>query len=162
DTWVKQVGAKQKFFQGTAAIEDLIGGFRLEFGGQIQQSITSGAYMNRVTQDMIDNGTYLAGQPMVNMDLNADGMIGYTESHAASPVRGTVSSNNQPLNQRFPIPTGPGGTLLNVNDFPEVPGIPATMLAYLNAHPEINCRAAEVMRSMPAGGPIPSSGRLPV
>ena len=27
------------------------------------------------------------------------------------------------------------------------------MLAYLNAHPEINCRAADVIRSMPAGGP---------
>ena len=36
------------------------------------------------------------------------------------------------------------------------------MLAYLQAHPEINCRAAEVMRAMPAGGPLPTSGQLPV
>ncbi|HVS22937.1 MAG TPA: TonB-dependent receptor plug domain-containing protein [Gammaproteobacteria bacterium] len=76
DTWVKQVGAKQKFLQGTVAIEDLWGNFRLEFGGQLQQSVTSGAYMNRVTQDMLDHGTYLAGQPLVNLDLNGDGEVG--------------------------------------------------------------------------------------
>jgi outer membrane receptor protein involved in Fe transport len=162
DTWVKQVGAKQHFFQGTVSVEDMVGDFRLEFGGQMQTSITSGAYMNRVTQDMLDHGTYLAGQPLVNMDLNGDGFIGYTESQAASPVRGTISSNNQPLNQRYGIPLDANGNLRNVNDFPQVAGIPATMLTYLNAHPEINCRAAQVMRAMPAGGPLPSSGRLPV
>jgi outer membrane receptor protein involved in Fe transport len=161
DTFVKQVGARQEFFQATVAIEDAVGPFRLEFGGQAQRSITQGAYMNRVTQDMLDNGTYLAGQPMANLDLNGDGLIGYLESHAASPVRGNVSSTNQPLNQRFPWPTA-NGSLLPISEFPDVAGIPATMLAYLNAHPEISCRAADVMRAMPAGGPLPSSGQLPV
>lgn len=162
DTWVKQVGAKQHFFQGTASVDNMVGNFRLEFGGQIQTSITSGAYMNRVTQDMLDHGTYLAGQPLVNLDLNGDGLIGYVESQQASPVRGTISSNNQPLSQRFAIALNPDGTLRNVNNLPQVPGIPLTMLNYLNAHPEVNCRAAQVMRSMPAGGPLPTSGRLPV
>ena len=109
DTYVKQVGARQEFVQATVAVDDAIGPFRLEFGGQAQRSITSGAYMNRVTQDMLDNGTYLAGQPMVNLDVDGDGLIGYLESHTASPVRGNVSSTNQPLNQRFPWPTGPSG-----------------------------------------------------
>ncbi|HEY3518451.1 MAG TPA: TonB-dependent receptor, partial [Gammaproteobacteria bacterium] len=163
DTYVKQVPARQEFFQATVAIDDAVGPFRLEFGGQAQRSITSGAYMNRVTQDMLDNGTYLAGQPMVNLDVDGDGLIGYLESHIASPVQGNVSSTNQPLNQRYPWPTDPTtGALLPIDEFPTVPGIPATMLAYLNAHPEIDCRAADVMRSMPAGGPLPSSGRLPV
>ena len=39
------------------------------------------------------------------------------------------------------------------------------MLDYLNS-PEgllaANCAAADVMRSMPAGGPVPNSGQLPV
>jgi iron complex outermembrane recepter protein len=161
DTYVKQVGARQEFVQATVAVDDAIGPFRIEFGGQAQRSITSGAYMNRVTQDMLDNGTYLAGQPMVNLDVNGDGLIGYLESHTASPVRGNVSSTNQPLNQRFPWPTDPTGALRPIDEFPTVAGVPATMLAYLNAHPEINCRAADVIRSMPAGGPLPSSGALP-
>jgi iron complex outermembrane receptor protein len=163
DTYVKQVGARQEFFQATVAVDDFVGPFRIEFGGQAQRSITSGAYMNRVTQDMLDNGTYLAGQPMVDLDVDGDGLIGYLESHTASPVRGNVSSTNQPLNQRFPWPTDPAtGSMLPISEFPTVAGVPATMLAYLNAHPEVNCRAADVMRSMPAGGPLPSSGQLPV
>ena len=163
DTYVKQVPAEQQFFQATVAIDDAVGPFRIEFGGQAQRSVTSGAYMNRVTQDMLDNGTYLAGQPMVNLDVDGDGLIGYLESHIASPVRGNVSSTNQPLNQRFPWPTDPAtGAMLPIDQFPTVGGIPATMLTYLNAHPEINCHAADVMRSMPAGGPLPSSGQLPV
>jgi outer membrane receptor protein involved in Fe transport len=162
DTYVKQVPARQEFIQATVAIENFVGPFRLEFGGQAQRSITAGAYMNRVTQDMLDNGTYLAGQPMVDLDVNGDGLIGYLESHTASPVRGNVSSTNQPLNQRFPWPTDSSGAMLPISAFPTVSGVPATMLAYLNEHPEINCRAADVIRSMPAGGPLPSSGLLPV
>ena len=162
DTYVKQVGAKQKFVQATVAIEDMAGPFRIEFGGQLQNSVTSGAYMNRVTQDLIDHRVYLAGQPMVNLDANADGLVGYVETYQYSPVRGKVSSANQALNQKFAWPTDASGSLVPVQNFKQVAGIPATMLAYLNAHPEINCRAAEVMRSMPAGGPLPTSGQLPV
>ena len=162
DTYVKQVGAKQNFIQATVAIEDAVGPFRMEFGGQLQTSITSGAYMNRVTQDLIDNGRYLSGQPMVNLDTNGDGLVGFVESTTASPVRGNLSSTNQPLNQRFPWATDSSGNLVPISDFAQVPGIPQTVLSYLNAHPEINCHAADVMRSMPAGGPTPSSGRLPV
>jgi iron complex outermembrane receptor protein len=162
DTFVKRVGARQEFFQATVSIEDAIGPFRIEFGGQAQRSITSGAYMNRVTQDMLDNGTYLAGQPMVNLDVDGDGLIGYLETHIASPVRGNTSSTNLPLNQRFPWPTDANGARVPITQFPTVGGIPQTMLDYLNAHPEIDCRAADVMRAMPAGGPAPLSGQLPV
>jgi iron complex outermembrane receptor protein len=164
DTYTKQVGVRQEFFQGTVAIEDAIGNFRLEFGGQAQQSITSGALFSRVTQDLVDNGRYIRGQPMVDLDLNGDGRIGIVELYTASPVAGTISTANQALNQRFAWPTDPetGQPIASVQDFPKVPGIPAAMLAYLNAHPEIDCHAANVMRSMPAGGPLPISGMLPV
>jgi outer membrane receptor protein involved in Fe transport len=163
DTFVKQVGAKQEFFQATVALEDVIGNFRLEFGGQAQQSVTSGALFSRITQDLVDNERYLRGQPMVDLDLDDDGRIGVVESYTASPVRGTISASNQALQQRFGWPRDSSGRLItDVGDFPSVPGIPAPMVAYLNAHPEINCQAANVMRTMPAGGPLPLSGQLPV
>jgi outer membrane receptor protein involved in Fe transport len=162
DSFVKQVGIQQRFFQGTTSIENAIGPFRAEFGGQLQQSITSGAYMNRVTQDLIDNGNYITGSPLVNLDLNGDGRIGYLEMYRASPVRGNISAGNQALNQRFTWPVDGRGNLVDPSQFPKVPGVPAQMLAYLNAHPEIDCRAAQVMRAMPAGGPLPQSNQLPV
>lgn len=164
DTYVKKVGVRQEFFQGTVSLEDAVGPFRLEFGGQAQKSITSGALFSRITQDLIDNERYIRGQPMVNLDLNGDGKIGVVEAYTASPVLGNISATNQALNQRFAWPRDPntGALIEDVSDFPQVPGVPAAMLAYLNEHPEINCRAAEVMRAMPAGGPLPLSGQLPV
>jgi iron complex outermembrane recepter protein len=162
DSWVKQVGAKQRFLQTTVAIENFAGPFRLEFGGQLQNSVTSGAYMNRVTQDLLDHGTYISGQPMVNLDLDGDGQVGYVEAYTGSPVLGDISSSNAALNQTFDWPTDADGNLIPVQQFESVPGIPQTMLDYLNAHPEIDCRAADVMRSMPVGGPVPLSGQLPV
>ena len=162
DTFVKQVGARQEFFQATVSLEDALGKFRLEFGGQAQQSVTSGALFSRITQDLVDNERYITGQPLVNLDLNGDGRIGVVESYTASPVRGTISASNQALQQRFAWPRDPSGAFYDSDAFPQVAGIPQTMLDYLNAHPEVNCTAANVMRSMPAGGPLPLSGQLPV
>ena len=162
DTYIKQVGVQQRFGQITMSVENFVGPFRLEAGGQAQNSITSGAYMNRVTQALVDNGDYVSGQPMVNMDVNGDGQIGYVEQYQASPVRGNLSAGNLTLSQRYTWQRDTAGNLVPFDSFAAVPGIPATMLAYLQAHPEINCRAAEVMRAMPAGGPLPTSGQLPV
>ncbi|HMN43706.1 MAG TPA: TonB-dependent receptor [Povalibacter sp.] len=160
DTYVKHVEAKQKFIQMTTSIDNMVGPFRLEFGGQLQNSVTSGAYMNRVTQKLIDNGEYIRGNPLKNLDLDADGRIGLLEHAFASPVRGNFSSTNLPLRQSWAFPFANGAT-----GAATVPGIPAAMLAYLNS-PEgmqaANCRAADVMRAMPAGGPTPQSGALPI
>src|SRR4029077_15062346 len=73
--WIKNVGVQQKFFQTTASVDRAIGPFRLETGGQLQNPITSGSYMNRGTQALVDHGTYISGQPMANLDINADGRI---------------------------------------------------------------------------------------
>jgi len=160
DTYVKHVGAKQRFVQGTTSVDNMVGPFRLEFGGQLQNSVTTGAYMNRVTQNLVDNGQYVRGNPLKNMDLDGDGRIGLVEHAFASPVRGNFSSTNLPLRQQwaFPFANGADGAAT-------VPGIPQSMLAFLNS-PEgrqvANCRAADVMRQMPAGGPVPLSGYLPV
>jgi iron complex outermembrane receptor protein len=163
-SWVEPVHAKQKILQGATSIDNVVGPFRLEVGGQYQNSNTAGAFMNRVTQDLIDNGTYVTGTPLVNLDTNGDGQVGFLETHLNSPVRGNVTGTNQPLNQRFAWPTDPvtGQPQAFDDGFTSVPGIPQTMLNYLNAHPEINCDAANYMRTLPAGGPTPLSGQLPV
>ncbi len=166
-TWVEPVHAKQKILQAATSIDNVIGPFRLEVGGQYQNSNTAGAFMNRVTQDLLDDGTYITGTPLVNLDANGDGQVGFLETHQRSPIRenSRYTSTNQPLNQRFAWPTVGGRPADFSQGFPTIGGIPQTMLDYLNS-PEgrqvANCEAADIMRSMPAGGPVPLSGQLPV
>ena len=165
-SWVEPVNVKQKILQAATSIDNAVGPFRAEFGGQYQNSNTAGAYMNRTTQALIDSGTYVRGTPLVNLDSNGDGQIGFRETHLNSPVRGNVIAGNQPLSQRFNWPTDPAtgqpAVFDGSNGFAAVPGIPQTMLTYLNQHPEVNCAAANYMRTLPAGGPKPISGQLPV
>lgn len=153
DSYIEQVGAKQKFVQATTSVDDFIGPFRLEIGGQLQQSITSGAYMNRANQNLIDNGTYITGEPLVNLDLNADGGVGVLETYTASPVTGGIGTSNQALSQRLPATIGANGQLT----FTPITGIPRNMYNYLVAHPEINCSMANYMRS----GAVPTFTNLP-
>jgi len=167
ETWIEQVHAKQKLLQAASSVDNAIGPFRLEVGGQYQNSNTAGAFMNRVTQDLIDDGTYITGVPLVNLDTNGDGQIGFLETHQGSPIRegSRYTSTNQPLNQRFAWPTVNGQPADFAAGFPIVPGIPQAMLDYLNSPAGLaaaNCAAADIMRSMPAGGPTPTSGQLPV
>lgn len=163
-TWVKPVHAKQKILQVASSIDNMVGPFRLETGTQYQNSNTAGAFMNRATQALIDDDIYITGTPLANLDSNGDGQIGFLETHRNSPIVGRYTANNSPLNQRFAWPVDPAtGKPVPFNDgFAAVPGIPATMLAYLNSHPEINCSLANYMRTLPAGGPVPISGSLPV
>ena len=122
DTYIKQVGVQQRFGQITMSVENFLGPFRLEAGGQAQNSITSGAYMNRVTQALVDNGDYVSGQPMVNMDVNGDGMIGYVEQYQASPVRGNLSAGNLTLSQRYTWQRDSAGNLVPFDSFAAVAG----------------------------------------
>lgn len=166
DTFVEPVFVKQKLLQAASTLDEAVGPFRLEIGGQYQNSTTAGAFMNRVTQELIDNGTYIRGVPLVNLDLNGDGQVGYLETHLASPAYGNLGANNQPLNQRFNWPTVNGQPVpWNGEAFPTINGIPVAMLEYLNSEEGravANCRAADVIRAMDPGGPLPASGRLPV
>ena len=165
DSYIEQVEAHQKILQSTFSVDNFVGPFRLETGGQWQNSQTSGAYMNRVTQDLIDSGRYIRGEPLAFLDGNNDGQVGFLETHLYSPVsldvRG-IRTGNEPLRQEFPWPTDAEGNPLDISDWPTVSGVPQSMLNYLNAHPEVDCEAADVMRSMPAGGPQPLSQWLPV
>jgi outer membrane receptor protein involved in Fe transport len=163
-SWVEPVNVKQKIFQAATSVDNFVGPFRLEVGGQYQNSSTAGAYMNRTTQALIDSGTYIRGTPLVNLDSNGDGQVGFRETHLNSPVAGNVIAGNQPLSQRFNWPKIAGSTTLQSfdNGFDPVPGIPLTMKNYLQVHTEIDCDLANYMRTLPAGGPLPISGQLPV
>jgi iron complex outermembrane recepter protein len=161
NTFIKQVGVRQRYLQASTSIDNFIGPFRLETGTQLQQSVTTGAYMNRVTQDLINHGNYISGSPLVNLDLNGDGRVSYLETYRASPVKGNISANNQALTQRFNWPKDAQGNYIPFGKFPVVAGIPQSMHDYLVAHPEVNCRAAQLIRAMPVGGPKPISGYLP-
>lgn len=148
NTFVKHVGAQQRFLQTTMSVDNAIGPFRLEIGGQLQNSITSGAYMNRVTQNLIDNGVYISGQPMAKLDLNNDGRVGYVETYLASPVTGSISGNNQALNQRYVWKTDSDGNPLPLSQYANsITGIPQSFKTYLQSHPEISCPVANYMRS---------------
>ena len=159
-TYIRLVDAKQKFLQAAINVNDFIGKFRLETGGQFQNSITSGGFMNRVTQDLIDHGTYITGMPLVNLDTDGDGKISYLETVQNSPVKGTISAANNPLQQRFNWPKDASGNLLPIDQFPKIAGIPQSMMDYLVAHPEAD--PTGLLRAQGVGGPVPASGYLPV
>ena len=157
NSFVEQVGARQKFVQATTSIDNIFGNFRLEAGGQLQQSITSGAYMNRATQNLIDNGKYITGSPLANLDLDADGGVSYLESYIGSPVTGNISTTNQSLAQRTPATIGANGQLAFT---PTALAIPKNMQDYLNAHAsDINCPMAQYMRTLPTFQNIPGTTR---
>lgn len=155
-TFVRTVKAKQKFVQATVSVDNMIGPFRLETGGQTQNSITSGAFFTRVTQNLIDNNKYVAGTPMANLDVNGDGRIGYVETYIASPIQGNISSTNQPLTQRYTLKQDANGNPLPLSSFAnQVSGVPLSFQQYLGAHPELNCAAANAIRG--ATAIVPSS-----
>ena len=157
-SYIDQVGVKQRFLQATNSIDNAIGPFRLEMGGQAQQSITSGAYMNRLTQDLIDSGTYITGMPLANLNTNGDSAIGFKERYLNSPVVGGITANNTSLQQRLSWPTDASGKYIPLGQWPTIAGVPQTMLTYLNSHPEVSCPNADVVRGQsPAALGAPGS-----
>lgn len=160
DSYTKHVRVGQKVFQAALSVDDVLGPMRLEAGLNYQRSTTSGALLNRVTQELIDERRYISGQPLVNLDLNSNGKIGFLEMHQASPVRGLVSTSNQPLNQRWDWPTDEQGEFLPLNQFPTIPGIPQSLYDYLNDHPEAD--PGGELRAQGVGGPLPQSGYVPI
>lgn len=63
---------------------------RVEMGEQYQYwKGTENAGWNRVTQALVDNGTYLAGHPLLNLDTNGDGAISPAEATAAGGLSAT-------------------------------------------------------------------------
>jgi outer membrane receptor protein involved in Fe transport len=149
-----------KIVQAASSLDNFVGPFRLETGAIYQDGSTAGALSGRATQALIDDEIYIKGDPLVPLDLNGNGQIGWRELNTASPVKGSLNANNQPLVQTFAWPKDAAGKYLPLDQFPKVKGIPVTMLNYLNAHPEAD--PTGLLRAQGAGGPLPMSGQLPV
>jgi hypothetical protein len=160
DTYADGVPVTQRVLQAASSVADIFGNMRLETGANYQLSRTSGALVGRLTRDIVSNGRYIAGSPLVNLDLNGNGRIGYLEMQAASPVRGSLSAGNQPLNQVFAWPRDAAGNPLPVDQFPLVAGIPESMFLWLQAHPAAD--PGGLLRAQGSGGPLPVSGAVPV
>ncbi|HKJ90154.1 MAG TPA: TonB-dependent receptor plug domain-containing protein, partial [Oceanipulchritudo sp.] len=87
-TFTDWVPVKQEIVQVAISLDDFLGEFRLEAGGSYQLSRTAGALTTRITQDLVDEGIYIRGRPMINLDLDGNGSIGIKELYAASPIEG--------------------------------------------------------------------------
>lgn len=160
ESFAKGVPVEQEIAQGSVSLDDVFGTLRLESGMSYQVSRTAGALTGRLTQDLVDTGRYIRGSALVNLDLNGSGVIGIREMFRASPVTGTISSNNLPLIQTFPWPLDSAGKPLPVGSFPKVKGIPLTMFNYLVANPSKD--PTGLLRAQGIGGPRPGTVQVPV
>ena len=168
-SFAQGVPIEQKMGQAALNIDNFVGPFRLEAGVIGQKSRSAGALTGRFNQAMVDSGEYIRGIPLVNLDLNSNGTIGYLEMHGASPVRGRISGTNQPLIQTWNWPRDASGNPLPIDQFPQVAGIPQSMYDYLvttcGGVTGTNASCADpsgLMRAQGVGGPLPTSGFVPV
>jgi iron complex outermembrane receptor protein len=160
DSYTDGVPIRQDVLQAATSVDDFLGPLRLETGVSYQLSRTAGALTGRFTQDLVDSGRYIRGTPLVNLDANGNGAIGYLEMQRGSPVNGALSMGNQPLLQTWAWPRDANGQPLPLDQFPSVPGIPAEFYNYLQAHPELDPTGA--LRAQGVGGPVPTSGSVPL
>lgn len=91
-------GHRQTMLQGTLVM-DLSGNVWIEAGQQYQRwrGAENGGW-NRIDQKLIDEGLYLSGRPLVDLDSDRDGRIGQREVLAVSPANRL--SLFQPYGQR--------------------------------------------------------------
>ena len=116
--------------------------------------------MGRVTQDVVDTGRYIRGTPLINLDLNGNGSIGYLEYQQASPVKGNLNAGNTPLLQNFALRRDASGKPIPLNEMTVIPGIPQAMYDYLVANPQHD--PTGLLRAAGPGGPLPLSGYIPL
>lgn len=170
ESFTRDVPYKQKIAQAAVSVDNFIGPFRLDVGTNYQFAKTAGALTSRVTQALIDDGTYIRGTPLANLDANGNGSLGYLEYNQLSPVRGNLSAANQPLSQRFAWQRDASGNPLPLDQFRVTAGIPESMYNYLVASCGGSTTAAPagcadptgLLRAQGIGGPRPTSGYVPV
>jgi iron complex outermembrane receptor protein len=103
DSYYVNVPLGQKVIQG-AISKDINKSWRMETGVNYQETKGAGGFLNRVTQELIDDGTYWGGSAMVKLDTDGSGKISEREMVLGSPVGGVfgaASSTNRALVQRF-------------------------------------------------------------
>jgi iron complex outermembrane receptor protein len=162
EAYYRGVPVKQRVLQASTSLDNFVGSMRMETGGNFQISDTAGALTGRFNQGIVDSATVVTGSALKNLDANNNGVIGFLEMHSGSPVRGTISANNQPLIQTWNWQRDGAGNYRKLSEFEVIPGIPQTLLAYLNANPTADptglVRAAGALGT----GPQPSSGQVPI
>ena len=78
DSYYDNSGVEQKLFQSSFDM-DITDKVRLQFGGMYHNySGNQVAGWNRITQDLIDHGTYITGSP-ASLDTNGDGRVSHQE-----------------------------------------------------------------------------------
>lgn len=87
DSYYDYIKTRQTLIQASFDT-DIAPDLRVEFGGMYQNfKGTQNGGWNRVTQDLIDNGTYITGQARP-LDTDGDGKISPAEARAANGGRG--------------------------------------------------------------------------
>jgi iron complex outermembrane receptor protein len=114
DSHLVNIPIKQRVLQG-AISQDLPNGWRLEAGINYQETNVAGGFMNRVSQDLVDNGNYIGGGFLVNLDTNGSGKVSEQEMYNSLPFS-TGSNNNTALTQQMGSIT-PGGNIVYSGDY---------------------------------------------
>ncbi|HEY0944226.1 MAG TPA: TonB-dependent receptor [Opitutaceae bacterium] len=149
DSYYEQNFQKDRVLQASFSM-NLNDRWRVEAGGIWQQAQNSGmAGANRVTQLTLDNGTYLRGSALVNLDTDGNGRVSEKEIQTAGrayPSGGTFGGP-RPLSINFAFT--PGGT-------PTIPGVPRALKELLML-PQYAAAAAspagQAILAAPVGGP---------
>ena len=112
DSYYSNVPVEQRVLQA-AISQELTRNWRLEAGINFQETHSAGGFLNRVTQELVDDGVYWSGRALVNLDADASGKISEQEMVLGSPVGGVfgpAGSNNRALNTRFYGSNAAGGS----------------------------------------------------
>lgn len=105
DSYYDNSGVEQKLFQSSFDM-DITDKVRLQFGGMYHNySGNQVAGWNRITQDLIDHGTYITGSP-ASLDTNGDGRV----SHQEYDINGDGFTDFNPF--RFDFISGADGGAL--------------------------------------------------
>jgi iron complex outermembrane recepter protein len=101
-SWYRNAHTDQLLVQSSFDM-DMGERWRLEFGQQYQQwkSIELSG-INRLTQEYIDNGTYVSGKPLVDLDANKDGVLSVAELQSKGPINITIPYGTAPQNIHLP------------------------------------------------------------
>lgn len=84
---------RNQILQATLTL-DLNDALRIETGINYQLYHGTGlAGWNRVTQDLIDNGTYVSGLPARNLDTNGDGLVSFQEIQSVGNLNVTIPAS---------------------------------------------------------------------
>lgn len=135
---------------------DLNDRWRMEVGQIYQRAINAGqAGANRVSQQTLDNGLYLRGSALVNLDTNGDGRVSEAEIQASRSIAGTGGTfrGSRPLSIAFGNITGVLG-----ND--TLIGAPQTYINLLNSWAATGTAQQQTIANSTQGQAIRNAGPI--